>query len=501
MNQPLCRPVGPAIIFGFSVALLALFGLGLVPLTSHQYWWHVAVGETIWTWQRVPDIQLFLFTVAADEPWIYHSWLGDLFIFGLHELAGAELPLLMRNIAAATSVGLIAYYAARRTGCIFAMVLPPLLATVGYLLFAQTTPSVLTVVPVTIMVAAGFLLFEKPARFWPALLFPGVVLLVINIDFATAVASIALAIVVACELLRRAGGADRRRRVVASAAITACALPSLLGFAYPPAYWIEAFATAFSWPNEWITPSVVLPVLTAVVVTALIFRTDAEALPAHRITLSALTVVTAAISLAAPSTLLLFTVATSVVVCAPLASVLDDGSPTPPGLKPLSVALIILAVAAITVQPGVGTRAPILTSIHSEVRTEAPLAGTMDATLPLRCAEELRRTGISLQLFHDREHAGFLLHHLFRADRPHAVVFDDHRDLSDPRVREITELLRTQPAARGHFQQFGVNAAVIDRQRFPATVAELDEAPQWHDLRPDRDEPTACFLLVDPPDP
>lgn len=499
MNEPQCRPLGPALLIGLCTTALALVALGLQTLSSDAYWWHVAIGEAIWSWQLIPDEQLFLFTLPTDEPWVYTSWLGQLLIFGLHQAAGAELSLLMRNVIAALSVGLIAYYSSRRADPLIAIFAPALVALACFLFFASVEPAMFTVVPVTLLVAAGFLLFERPERFWPAFFLPGVVLVVINFDFASAVASIFIALVVAGELLRRSGSAEHPKRVVISAAISALSVPALFGFAYAPPYWSQSVASTFALPSQWYAASVIIPVILTVAVVALLFQIDNERLPASRHSLAVLVCGTALLALVAPSTLLVFAITTAFVLCAPVAALVDQHSLHRPSATTLAIALIVLGAIAITVQPGTPTRAPILTTLHSDVRTEPPLAGTMHADLPLRCAEELRRTGTTLRVFHAPEHAGFIMHHIFRADQPQPLLFDDHRDLTDPELQAIAELLRTEPIARGHFQQLGITAAVVDRERYATLVEELNEAPEWHDLRPDRDEPNACFLRVDGP--
>src|SRR5947207_1388437 len=48
---------------------------------SDDFWAHAAVGRWIWQNGQVPDHSLFLWT--ASEPWVAHSWLGELALYHL----------------------------------------------------------------------------------------------------------------------------------------------------------------------------------------------------------------------------------------------------------------------------------------------------------------------------------------------------------------------------------------------------------------------------------
>ncbi len=493
--QTSCRPLLPALLVAACATALALIILGLQPLRTPLYWWHVAIGDAIYTWERIPDQQLFLFTVKANEGWVYTSWLGSVITALFHEVGGAELGLLVRNAMGALSVGLVAYFAARRSDDITAIAIPALIATGLVFLFAEPAPATLVLPFATVLLAAGFLLFEHPEKFWPALFFPAVVLAVINIDFASAAVCIFVALVVTTELLRRARTSDARKPMVIGAVISALALPSLFGFAYGPTYWTESFAVAFAAPETFVSASVIAPAIVVALLVALLARSDDAHLPAPWPVLAVLVVGTGLFALAAPATIPIFAIASAMVLVAPLSHLLDGKSPKRPGTPALIVALLLLTAGAVVLQPGVDTRAPILTAVHDDVRTTPPAAGTLTDDLPLRCAEELNRTGRTLRVFHDGEHAGFLLYHLLSTERPHPLLFDYHRELIDGETADLAELLRTDRAARGHFQQRGINAAVVDRHSYPALVDELDEAPEWHEFIPDADSPTACFYL------
>jgi hypothetical protein len=77
------------------VAMLALLGVVLAarawcPLVgSDDFWAHAAVGRWIWQHGDVPRHTLFLW--SATEPWVAHSWLGELGLYALLAVGGTRL--------------------------------------------------------------------------------------------------------------------------------------------------------------------------------------------------------------------------------------------------------------------------------------------------------------------------------------------------------------------------------------------------------------------------
>lgn len=494
------RTVWDALLIAGCAAAAALIAAGLRPLLEDTYWWHVAVGEFITTWQRIPEQQLFLFTVE-EIPWVYDSWLGSVVLSELHRMGGAGLSMLATNLSVAVGVGIavfsVARHTTRRASLITAAVVAALLGA-----FVATEPYALAVPLAAAAVAAVFTVWRRPDAWWAAAVIPLSVLVAINIDFATALAIAYVGLIACVEIGFRTSQSERRMPVVVTAALSAAGIPALFGFAYGPTHWPVALDAMFS--------GVVAPVPLAVAVFAAalvaavaVARADENRLCATQATLLAVVISTAVLVLVAPSTLGVFAVAAALAIAAGFDAMTRqgdsaDGEPVPAQLHRWRavLALVVLTGLAVLLQPGVATRAPLMNAIYDDVRTTAPLAGSMPDDLPLRCAEELHQSGRLVRLFHDPDHAGFLLYHLLDPERPHVFLFDDHRDLVDDQTAMRAEVLQSEPAARGLFVDFGINAAVIDRNEYAEVADELDEAPDWYDLRENRDEQFGCFVTV-----
>ena len=100
------------------LVILAGFGVyvSLIPQSPNDYWWHLKIGEIIYTTGRVPTSNLFAWTLPADAPFFYGAWLGELLLYLLHRWGGASLTLCARTVLALGAFWLMAREARRRSG-------------------------------------------------------------------------------------------------------------------------------------------------------------------------------------------------------------------------------------------------------------------------------------------------------------------------------------------------------------------------------------------------
>lgn len=80
------------LIFSFPVVLVCLL-LPLTVLTERSrfndpdMWWHLKMGEVIWTTHHIPTVDLFSYT-AQHHTWIPHEWLSQLTIYAAYRTGG-----------------------------------------------------------------------------------------------------------------------------------------------------------------------------------------------------------------------------------------------------------------------------------------------------------------------------------------------------------------------------------------------------------------------------
>ena len=68
------------------------------PLTgSEDFWIHIATGRWIWQNQTAPRETLWIWS-TPPQPWVAHSWLSELFLYGVMQAGGVHLVLLVTII-------------------------------------------------------------------------------------------------------------------------------------------------------------------------------------------------------------------------------------------------------------------------------------------------------------------------------------------------------------------------------------------------------------------
>ena len=90
------------------------FVLGCTPMRSMDIWWHLRTGEWIVSECRVPQTDLYTFTVW-DRPWIDLHWGFQLLAWGLYSLGSTPLLVLTKAVCLTVTV-LVAMEAARIAG-------------------------------------------------------------------------------------------------------------------------------------------------------------------------------------------------------------------------------------------------------------------------------------------------------------------------------------------------------------------------------------------------
>ncbi|NTW03422.1 MAG: hypothetical protein HGA19_19460, partial [Oscillochloris sp.] len=98
----------------FALSVIAGF-ISLTPTTPNDFWWHLKAGELVAT-GGIPHTNLFAWTLSADHPYIYQSWLGEWLFYALFHIGGLPLTIFARNLLGAAAFGLVAWEARLRSG-------------------------------------------------------------------------------------------------------------------------------------------------------------------------------------------------------------------------------------------------------------------------------------------------------------------------------------------------------------------------------------------------
>lgn len=243
------------------VAFVALRAL-LTPIMPHDFWWHLATGRQIVVTGQIPTVDGFSFT-RAGEPFYNQSWLAQVGMYGLFELGGPELLVLVQALVLAGAYGLLLRLAIRQSGSLRLSVGVLLLGTLpasfdNWLVRPQSYAIPLFIASLYVLTAwrdprgaraddAGRL----RAFWWPLLLLPAFGILWVNLHGSFVLGGALIALTFAGELLRRwlAARAERRSWATGPIGVAEDVLTRPPRPAYPPLWHLVVAGglTGLSW--------------------------------------------------------------------------------------------------------------------------------------------------------------------------------------------------------------------------------------------------------------
>ncbi len=90
------------------------FLVSLIPLPPNDFWWHLKIGEIIYTTRTIPTTNMFAWTLPADAPFTYGAWLGELLLYVLYRWGGLAQVTFARNLLVIASFWLVGLTARER---------------------------------------------------------------------------------------------------------------------------------------------------------------------------------------------------------------------------------------------------------------------------------------------------------------------------------------------------------------------------------------------------
>ncbi|NJO07245.1 MAG: hypothetical protein HC876_17990, partial [Chloroflexaceae bacterium] len=108
-----------------ALALIAMRPL-VLPIQPHDFWWHMATGRVIIETGSIPIIDSFSYT-QAGETFINQAWLAQVLMYGLYQLGGVPLILLVQSGIIVLAYGMLLRLCIERSGAVRMSVLVLLL--------------------------------------------------------------------------------------------------------------------------------------------------------------------------------------------------------------------------------------------------------------------------------------------------------------------------------------------------------------------------------------
>jgi hypothetical protein len=98
----------------FAISMVSIL-ISLTPTVPNDFWWHLKAGELVAT-EGIPNTNRFAWTLPADQPYVYQSWLGELLFYWLYQLGGLPMTIFGRNLLGMAAFSLVAVETHRRSG-------------------------------------------------------------------------------------------------------------------------------------------------------------------------------------------------------------------------------------------------------------------------------------------------------------------------------------------------------------------------------------------------
>lgn len=479
-----------------ALSLIGVF-ISLSPTAPNDFWWHLKAGELIAS-GGIPTTNIFAWTLPADTPFLYQSWLGEWLFYVLYRLGGLPMVVFARNLLGTVAFGLVAFEARRRSGSWR-------LAAGAALLAAAMTMNNLTTrtqnwswIPfVVLLVLLGSYADNRLAPRWLIAL-PLLMVFWVNAHGGFAIGMLVAGAFVAGETLRRLLRQSRalswerlRFLYLAFAGMIAALLINPLGFGvFGYVVKLLTDAPSQSLINEWQspTPRTLAGMFFYLGVLALL---AAFAFARRRPNITDVLLVCGLAWLA-------FNGVRYVVwfgmVAMPIAaqSLAAARAVFTPGAAPVrrvslrergggSVAnmavAVFLALTFVVVQPWFKYALP-LPAPYQNMFADVPGAPQLfSADTPVAATEHLRAEPCAGRLFNEMGYGSYLAWALY----PQAQVFVDPRVELFPLAlwQDYVKLTRERDAVPQLLQQYDIACVMLDTVHQPALAAEMQELPGW----------------------
>lgn len=426
------------LIPGFLLGII----LGLTPLHTHQYWWHLSIGRLIDRFSSIPAENHFVYSAPIDAPSVIQPWMSQWVLFFLHDIGSVELSLIARNLLATATLIAITFIAFKiankRNHSTIPTLITATLATIPLALTIDATPLLFALPLLALLLGTATAVFIHQKHPALLLIFPATTILWANL----ATHYLAPALLAAACTIAVLATTKNRTHLIAGTITTILSAAAIFATPHKTNILLDIANNLIPTPQD------VIPLITLALIPAV-------ALIPTRITFPKLAKI--------------------------------------PPITTLITA-ILLGTLAIAAQPLFNEpQANIAAQIGLQnARQEWPHKGHLNAEHPLDCIETLRRTGKQFRVLHPREFAGIIIFGLQGTTPQPVVLLDPRNEFNDPDTLKLHDLLDTPGIGRGLIQQHTLNAAVLSNLHQPKLIQDLDRDPKWFHFH--QDAHTTCYI-------
>lgn len=103
-------------LYPIAALAVAAFVVALMPIVPHDFWWHMAIGRDIARLGVIPQTDAYSWSLPANTPYVYQSWLSELIFYWVHQAGGLGTIVMLRNGMLTLAWAILAWNAQRRSG-------------------------------------------------------------------------------------------------------------------------------------------------------------------------------------------------------------------------------------------------------------------------------------------------------------------------------------------------------------------------------------------------
>ncbi len=115
LQMPKKRGVGLDILWFLVILASVLFIVSLIPLPPNDFWWHLKIGEYIYTNHSIPTTNMYSWTLPATQPFFYAAWLAEYLFYIIYRLGTLDLVIMMRTLLFGIALCLVGFEVHRRS--------------------------------------------------------------------------------------------------------------------------------------------------------------------------------------------------------------------------------------------------------------------------------------------------------------------------------------------------------------------------------------------------
>ena len=115
ITKPKVKGISLDILWVLVIISGFLFFTSLIPLPPNDFWWHLKIGEQIFSSHGIPTTNLYAWSLPLNQPFIYAAWLAELFFYILFKLGGLAPIIALRTVFIGFTIWLVAQESHRRS--------------------------------------------------------------------------------------------------------------------------------------------------------------------------------------------------------------------------------------------------------------------------------------------------------------------------------------------------------------------------------------------------